>query len=70
MFTWIGRNAAHSESRQAVCLGLSISMLALAVLGTAEYLRGFAGLGISLAVITKTILALLFFKIWLTANNT
>jgi len=69
VFTWSGRNAAHSESRQAVCLGLTISMLALALLGTAEYLRGFAGIGISLAIITEATLALLYFKIWFSYKN-
>ncbi len=69
VFTWVGRNASHSESRQAICLGLTISMLALALLGTTEYLRGFAGIGISLAVITEAILALLYFKIWFSCKN-
>ena len=69
VITWVGRNASHSESRQAVCLGLAISMLSLAVLGTIEYLRGFAGFGISLAVITEAILALLYFKIWFSCKN-
>ena len=69
VITWVGRNASHSESRQAVCLGLAISMLSLAVLGTIEYLRGFAGFGISLAVITESILALLYFKIWFSCKN-
>ena len=57
VLTWAGRNASHSESRQAICLGLTISMLALALLGITEYLRGFAGIGILLAVITEGILA-------------
>ena len=69
VITWVGRNASHSESRQAVCLGLAISMLSLAVLGTIEYLRGFPGFGISLAVITESILALLYFKIWFSCKN-
>jgi len=69
VITWVGRNASHSESRQAVCLGLAISMLSLAVLGTIEYLRGFAGFGIYLAVITEAILALLYFKIWFSCKN-
>jgi len=69
VITWLGRNSPHSESRQAICLGLAISMLSLAVLGTIEYLRGFAGLGISLAVITEAILALLYFKIWFSCKN-
>jgi hypothetical protein len=70
VFTWVGRNAFHSESRQAICLGLTISMLALAVLGITEYLRGFAGIGILLAVITEAVLALLYFKIWFSYKNT
>lgn len=69
VFTWAGRNASHSESRQAICLGLTISMLALALLGITEYLRGFAGIGILLAVITEGILALLYFKIWFSYKN-
>ncbi|TMO69057.1 hypothetical protein [Pseudoalteromonas aurantia] len=69
VITWVARNAPHSDSRQAVCLGLVISMLSLALLGTIEYLRGFSGLGISLAVITETILAVLYFKIWFSCKN-
>lgn len=69
VFSWVGRNASHSESRQAICLGLTISMLALALLGTTEYLRGFAGIGILLAVVTEATLALLYFKIWFNNKN-
>jgi len=69
VITWVGRNTSHSESRQAVCLGLAISMLSLAVLGAIEYLRGFAGFGISLAVITEAIIAFLYFKIWFSCKN-
>ncbi|KDC48903.1 MULTISPECIES: hypothetical protein [Alteromonadales] len=69
VFSWFGRNAEHSESRQAICLSLSVSMFALAFLGSAEYLRGFAGIGISLAVITEATLALLYFKIWFNYKN-
>ncbi|MGB1310761.1 MAG: hypothetical protein ACPG47_06090 [Leucothrix sp.] len=66
VFTWVGRSAAHSEFRQAVCLGLTISMASLALLGIAEYLRGFAGTGIFLAVVTESLLALMYFNIWVT----
>ncbi len=65
VLTWVGRNASHSESRQAICLGLATSMLALAILGFFEYLRGFAGVGILLAVITEVCLFVMYFKIWL-----
>jgi len=70
VITWSGRHAVHSESRQAVCLGLAIAMFALAVLGSIEYFRGFAGFGISLAVITEIILALLYYKIWSSCKHT
>ncbi|MBB1344114.1 hypothetical protein H5158_21170 [Pseudoalteromonas sp. SR45-6] len=69
VFSWFGRNAEHSESRQAICLSLSVSMFALAFLGSVEYLRGFAGIGILLAVITEASIALLYYKIWLSCNN-
>ena len=69
VFSWVGRNAVNSESRQAICLGLAISMLTLALLGTVEYLRGYAGIGIFLAVVTETILAVLYFKVWLSCKN-
>ncbi|MBM94392.1 MAG: hypothetical protein CMI09_00865 [Oceanospirillaceae bacterium] len=62
---WAGRNAPHSESRQAICLGLAVSMFGLAVLGIAEYARGYAGLGIFLAVTTEVALAALYFRVWL-----
>ena len=64
VFTWVGRNAEQSESRQSICRGLSISLFTLALLGTIEFLRGYAGIGISLAVTTELILAVLYFRIW------
>ncbi|MEP0354866.1 hypothetical protein [Paraglaciecola sp.] len=70
VFSWFGRNAKHSESRQAICLSLSISMFGLAFLGSAEYLRGYAGIGILLAVITEATLAFMYFKIWFRCKNT
>lgn len=69
VLTWCIRKAEFSESRQAVCLSLSVSMLGLAILGTVEYLRGFAGIGIALAIITEAVLAALYFKVWLSGKN-
>ena len=70
VLSWVGRNAEHSSSRQSVCLGLSVSMFALAFLGVAEYLRGYAGIGILLAVMTEVVIASLYFKIWFSYKNT
>ncbi|MBT1063277.1 hypothetical protein KJY73_06810 [Bowmanella sp. Y26] len=64
LLTFWGRNAPHSEARQAICLSLAISMLALALLGSAEFLRGFAGTGIWLAITTEMLLAFLYVRIW------
>jgi hypothetical protein len=68
-FSWIGRNAVHSESRQAICVGLSISMLALAMLGIIEFARGFTGGGIFFAIITEVTLGVAYFKIWAGNKN-
>ncbi|WP_188698129.1 hypothetical protein [Bowmanella pacifica] len=64
LLTFLGRNAPHSEARQAICLSLAISMFALALLGTAEFLRGFAGIGIWLAITTETVLAFVYVRVW------
>lgn len=61
---WMGRRSNHSTSRQATCMGLGIAMLALAVLGLVELLRGFVGAGILLAVTTELILSAAYFNIW------
>lgn len=36
---WASRNTVHSETRQSIFLGAAVSMLAMATLGTVEYLR-------------------------------
>ncbi|MCW8929103.1 MAG: hypothetical protein OQL19_02565 [Gammaproteobacteria bacterium] len=69
VFSWFGRNALPSELRQAICIGLSISMFALAILGIYEFSRDFVGMGIGLAVVTELILALAYFRIWIINKN-
>ena len=61
---WLGRGAPNSPLRQSVCMGLAVAMLGLACLGAFEYLRGFAGAGIGLAVITEAIIGAAYLKIW------
>jgi peptidoglycan/LPS O-acetylase OafA/YrhL len=63
-FLWLGRNATHSELRQAICVGLSLSMFALAILGVFEFVRGFVGMGIFVAVLTETIIGFAYYRIW------
>jgi len=69
VFSWFGRNALPSESRQAICIGLSISMFALAILGIFEFSRNLVGMGIGLAVVTEFILGLAYFIIWIRNKN-
>lgn len=69
VLSWVGRHAIHSESRQAICLGLSVSMLALALFGLFEFFRGYAGIGIFMAVVTEFILCSLYFYIWFVHKN-
>lgn len=62
---WVGRNAEHSESRQAISISIAISMCALEGLGVFEFQQGLAGPGILLAVMTELAIAFLYLKVWL-----
>lgn len=61
---YFSRNIKPSESRRAISLGIGISMLGFAILGAFEYLRGFAGIGIFLAVMTELFLSICYFAVW------
>ncbi len=58
------RNAEHSNARQAVILGIGTAQLGLLVLGAFELVRGFAGLGILLAMVVELLLAVACFSLW------
>ena len=64
LLSWFSRAASHSDVRQAICIGLSTSMLLLAALGVFEFIRGYAGSGIILAVITELFLGMAYFRVW------
>ena len=68
-FSWFGRKALSSDLRQAICMGLSITMFALAILGICEFLRGFAGLGIGFAVVAEVALGAVYYQIWLSNKD-
>jgi hypothetical protein len=65
IISWLGREAEHSTLRQAVAMGMSTMMAALAVLGLFEFLRGYAGAGILLAISAEIFFAVAYMKIWL-----
>ncbi len=69
VISWLIRNSEHSELRQSICIGLTVLMFSLSLLGTIEFIRGFAGPGIGLAIVTELILGVSYFKIWMSGKN-
>jgi len=65
VLSFMSRDLAASAGREAVAAGISVMMLALALLGTLEWLRGYAGAGIFLAVAGETGLGLGLLAVWL-----
>jgi len=55
---YFSRNIEASSARSAISLGLVVAMGGLALLGAYEYFRGYAGIGIWLAIITETTFAI------------
>ncbi|MEM0963602.1 MAG: hypothetical protein AAGK21_13815 [Bacteroidota bacterium] len=62
---WAARDAALSPARQAIALGVSVSMLGLAVLGAVEFLRGEAHATIGVAILVEIALGVAFLRDWL-----
>ncbi len=65
ILSYFGRNAEHSIMRQAVCLGMAASMFGLALTGTYEFVRGYAGGGILLAVVAEIGFGAAYVRIWM-----
>ncbi len=62
---WTMRNAAHSPTRNAVCLGVAVMTGAFAFLGLGEIMRGFAG-GLTWGVVALEFFLMVgFARIWL-----
>jgi len=66
---YFSRNAKNTDTRQSILLGLTLSMFGLAILGVFEFMRGFAGVGIFLAVGTELFLAVSYGSIWLSSRK-
>lgn len=64
IIAFFSRAEAHSKMRQIVCASFCVFLAALSVLGAFEFIRGFAGPGIWLAIIVELALALGYFRIW------
>ncbi|MCF6322646.1 MAG: hypothetical protein L3J32_12900 [Rhizobiaceae bacterium] len=66
IIAYFGRHSPNSIMRQAVSLGMGVSMVALAVLGAFEFFRGFSGPGIWFAILAETGFAIAYLSIWYT----
>ncbi len=65
VIAFLTRNEQPSASRQAISMGIGISMLGFFVLGLFEFLRGFAGAGILLPMTVELFLTVSYCRIWL-----
>ncbi len=65
VISFCSKDMPLSLTRQAISLGIALSMLGFSVLGTFEFIRGFAGGGIFFAISGEFFLAVSYFTIWL-----
>lgn len=61
--TYLGRNAPASQMRGSVAMGITLAMTGLAGIGLYEFFRGYAGIGIWLAIVTELVLASAWFSV-------
>jgi len=64
LISFAARNAQASAARQAISVGIAVAMLSLAVLGLVELSRGYAGIGILLAISAELFIGLSYLFIW------
>ncbi len=69
LITYFSRFAENTELRQAIILGLALAMFGLALLGLFEFLRGYVGIGIFLAISAETFLSVTYLSIWLSSKK-
>jgi len=64
LLSYTARHATHSTARQAICIGLGVSMCCMAGLGLFEVARGFAAAGTLVAVLVELAVAAAYLGIW------
>jgi hypothetical protein len=69
VISFLSRSAKNSDTRQAIILGFACSMLGLVLLGLFEFLRGYVGAGIFLAMSAEAFLAVSYFYIWTSSKK-
>lgn len=61
---WQARLAEDSPLRRSLCLGVSVALAGLAILGVAELVRGAVGAGIVLAIGVVLVFAAVLLSFW------
>lgn len=66
---FFGRNIPNSQSRQAICLSIGVTMLGLAMSGAYELNRDFVSSGIVGPIFVESILGISFFYVWFSSKR-
>jgi len=64
ILSFLSRNTPHSSLRQNIILAMCVLWSLMALLGLFELIRGYAGIGILLAITAETIFAISYFLIF------
>ena len=64
VLAYSSRNSTELGAIRSISLCISTTMLSLAVLGSVEFIRGFAGVGIVPAIITETLLGVFYVRVF------
>lgn len=70
IISFFTKDLQHSKIRQTLSLGFAFSMAGFALMGTIEFIRGFAGGGIFFAVASELFLTVSYCYIWLCKRKT
>ncbi|MDP2547816.1 hypothetical protein [Oceanobacter sp. 4_MG-2023] len=69
LICWLNRDCRSADVHKAIAMGLLVMLLGLAALGLFELLRGYAGYGILLAVVTELLLGIAWGRVCLLAHR-
>ena len=64
LMSYLSRNASSSEMRQSVIISMFVLWAAMACLGIVEFARGYAGIGVLLAVAAEAGFAFGYWTLW------
>ena len=67
---WLDRKSNNYSSIQAVCAGMIVLWVGLAIIGSIELLSGNVGARIVLPIIIESLLGISYFKLWHSNRDT